>query len=684
MISGVNHSNRRLTKETWDEIFRCKESFLNNQGMDNRCPEGELYDELYASWERSRNIKIDPHMDLAKPHLSPAEFKDTLEKNRLLIEIIKPLFQTFANLAVLNSGFIIYLCDENGAFLAQEGEMMRVANKGLIWNEQTIGTCVHSMCKRLKEPVQLWGPEHYNTSLQNIIASAAPILDEAGEVMAVLVLSQPFEKPWLATSQNLCAHTLALITALAIAVEALLKLNRTNKKIKESYDNLKKANEKTRALSDTLENVFSIIDEGIITVDQSGWIIHINKEGTRILKLRDNEIGKVNINNYLCNGSNLMRWIKDGKKVDVEETLCIGKEEERAFIINIRPIENEAGEIAAVLKLTSIEKVNSLAINRSGSVASYTFADIKGEDKGIKASIALAKRFARADENILLSGESGTGKELFAQAIHNAYRPQGPFMAVNCAAIPRELIESELFGYEGGSFTGAEHSGKPGKIELANGGTLFLDEIGDLPLELQAVLLRTIEDKQVMRIGGRRYKKVDFRLITATNKDLIKMINEKQYREDLYFRLSVLTVNIPPLRSRGNDIEILCKLFIEHYCKKQGRKILRLSPDVLDKLKKYRWPGNVRQLQNTIIYAVNTAEDDYINLENLPQYILLDTDSLLDDVKGGEVLRLENLEKAAIGKALLLTNNHLLSAAETLGISRSTLYRKLKEYNLKY
>lgn len=264
-------------------------------------------------------------------------------------------------------------------------------------------------------------------------------------------------------------------------------------------------------------------------------------------------------------------------------------------------------------------------------------------------------------------------------------------MAVNCAAMPRELIESELFGYEGGSFTGAERSGRPGKIELAHGGTLFLDEIGDMPLELQAVLLRTLEDKQVMRIGGQRYKDVDFRLIAATNKNIYKMVKENQFREDLYFRLSVLTINIPPLRERSKvDIELLSKYFVENYCKKMGWPVNEISPAAQSIINEYDWPGNVRQLQNAMIYAVNTAQGDVIKPEHLPSYILLDTaplkfEDIIDTTSDNlEMLRMENIEKAAIKMALLKANNNVPAAAEILNISRSTLYRKLKDYNIEY
>jgi len=681
-LSDDFHNN--ISEKSWEEILSYKKDFLQNVAADP-CDNEHMNKEVGASWLRSRELGINPFMEVNKSYLSSKQYRQTMEKNRLIIEIARPMVNTFKVMTLLTSGYILYLCDKDGAFLLQEGDMMRVPTESLVWNEYTIGTNVHSLCVRLKRPVQLMGPEHYCVALENIIASAAPILDKSGEVVATLILGQPLiDRPWLESFKNFRTQTLALITSLAAAVEVQIRLHINNEKLKESNLNLKIVNDKLTTSHCTLETTFAFIDEGIISIDRTGIIIHINKEGIRMLKLNSDEIGSINIEKFLCCQSKIMDLVMKGKNIDVEESICLA-DDEHTYMVNIRPIVNsDTNQVeSAVLKLTQIEKINALAVNRSGSIASYSFKDILGENKEFKKSIAIAQRFANLPENILMIGESGTGKELFAQAIHNTYRPQGTFMAVNCAAMPRELIESELFGYEGGSFTGAERNGRPGKIELAHGGTLFLDEIGDMPLEIQAVLLRTLEDKQVMRIGGRRYKKVDFRLVAATNKDLYKMVKEHQYREDLYFRLSVLTINIPPLRKRGNDIEVLSKLFIENYCKKQGRKIQQISPAALTKINGYEWPGNVRQLQNAMIYAVNTAQDNLIKPENLPNYILLDScPIILDEVTDTKMLRLENLEKVAIEKALLHANNYLPDAAEILGISRSTLYRKLKEYNI--
>jgi transcriptional regulator with PAS, ATPase and Fis domain len=304
--------------------------------------------------------------------------------------------------------------------------------------------------------------------------------------------------------------------------------------------------------------------------------------------------------------------------------------------------------------------------------------------------IEIARKFAHLDANILIQGESGTGKEMFAQAIHHESRSSGPFVAVNCGAIPANLIESELFGYEGGSFTGAERRGRAGKLELADGGTLFLDEIGDMPLELQPVLLRVLEEKRLMRIGGNRYVPVNFRLITATNKNLYEQVENNQFRQDLYYRLKVLQIDIPPLRDRSSDILELANYFIRVIAQKQ-----LIVPPVLSDLAtiyllNYHWPGNVRQLENSMLYAVNVCEDNIIRPEDLPQEITSGIDLNLPVNTGTQLhmaqpltnLSMKDMERIMITQALEQTKYNVSEAAVLLGMSRSTLYRKIKEYQL--
>ncbi len=306
----------------------------------------------------------------------------------------------------------------------------------------------------------------------------------------------------------------------------------------------------------------------------------------------------------------------------------------------------------------------------------------------------MVKNFAGLDANILIQGESGTGKEVFAQAIHNESRPNQPFIAVNCAAIPKSLIESELFGYEGGAFTGAERQGRPGKIELANGGTLLLDEIGDMPLELQPVLLRVLEEKSVMRVGGRRYLPVDFRLITVSNKKLTDLVKNQQFREDLYYRLAVFAVNIPPLRERRADVISLAKYFINSIARDQQKSAPVLSDSAMYCLLQYSWPGNIRQLKNTMLWAVTMATNGIINVADLPEemssamvdpehnLVACQMDAIPGNIKSRPELSLKEMEKITIMQALLQSGNKISEAATLLGMSRSTLYRKIKSYGL--
>ncbi|NLO96520.1 MAG: sigma 54-interacting transcriptional regulator, partial [Peptococcaceae bacterium] len=370
-----------------------------------------------------------------------------------------------------------------------------------------------------------------------------------------------------------------------------------------------------------------------------------------------------------------------------------GKKE--PYMFNIHPIINPTSKTmdVAIIRLYHTSKVNALVNSVVGARAKFTFQDIVGESEGIKKAKYLAERFADSPENILLIGESGTGKELFVQAIHNKSRPNGPFIAINCAAMPRNLIESELFGYEPGAFTGANKNGSPGKIELANGGTLFLDEIGDMPIELQAVLLRVLEDKQVTRIGGKYSRAVDFRLVAATNKNLLELVEQKSFREDLYFRLSVIRIEIPPLRQRPEDILLLAEHFVQSYSQKMNLPTPEISDAVRQIIQEYHWPGNVRQLENAMIYAVNMAQGGIIQPECLPNEIFRATNkksshtqqatSNQATLRISDLLSYQESEAIVIRNALARTSGNITSACKLLKISKATMYKKMKEYGIK-
>jgi len=320
--------------------------------------------------------------------------------------------------------------------------------------------------------------------------------------------------------------------------------------------------------------------------------------------------------------------------------------------------------------------------------AKYSWETIIGNSLPLQNVKELASKAAQTDSNVLIVGESGTGKELFAHAIHNdSKRFDGPFVKINCAAIPKDLLESELFGYEEGAFTGAKKNGKIGKFELSNGGTIFLDEIGDMPLDMQVKILRVLQEKEIERIGGTKTIPINSRIIAATNRDLEKSIREKKFREDLYYRLNVVNIEVPPLRDRRDDLEVLTLNLMEKISSNLGRYISNITVEALDCLKQYNWPGNIRELENIIERAINLTDTETIELQHLPLFMIAYSDSEEEDLLEGPLpsslkAAVEEVEKSTIIKSLKAVGYNKLKAAKILGISRTSLYEKIEKYQI--
>lgn len=315
--------------------------------------------------------------------------------------------------------------------------------------------------------------------------------------------------------------------------------------------------------------------------------------------------------------------------------------------------------------------------------APVSFGSIVGRSPSLRRVVEVARRVAEGDSTVLVHGESGTGKELFARAIHQASPRAGrSFVAVNCGAIPEGLVESELFGYDRGAFTGADPRGKPGKFELADGGTLFLDEVGDLPLSLQVKLLRALQERQIERLGGRTPVRVDVRVIAASNRPLERLVEEGRFRLDLFYRLNVIPLHLPPLRDRHEDIPPLAQHFLCRLASSLTRCPEGFTPAAMRLLVSYSWPGNVRELQNAVEFAANMCQDSLIGPEDLPPYVRGDFPPVPDHFR---TLDLRTLEKRAILEALERYGTSLQGkrlAARALGISVATLYRKVERYSL--
>jgi len=306
----------------------------------------------------------------------------------------------------------------------------------------------------------------------------------------------------------------------------------------------------------------------------------------------------------------------------------------------------------------------------------YRFENIIAKSPRMQQVIEVIKVVAKSNATVLITGESGTGKELVARAVHSqSYRKDKPFIAVSCAALPETLLESELFGHEKGSFTGA-HAQRKGKFETANKGTIFLDEIGEMSANIQVHLLRVLEEKEFSRVGGNELIKVDVRVVSATNKDMKQAVADGQFREDLYYRLNVVTIELPPLRERKEDIPLLAQHFLKKFAMENQKEIIDFSPEATDFLLKYEWPGNVRELENAIERAVILAKNPYIETADLPQESL----TLAQSVLSGK--NLEEIEKDHIINVINEAGGNYSKAARILGVSRATLYNKIKAYKL--
>lgn len=419
------------------------------------------------------------------------------------------------------------------------------------------------------------------------------------------------------------------------------------------------------------------VDEGISACDENGIITYINKSACNMLNTTKTEMIGQKLSD-LSSNSILVKVVESNNSyLDVDYFL--EHKDKRVHLINSAyPVYDKNNKLIGAVDIhKKIKRSIKLATDLGGYVANYKFEDFIGESKGLSDAIDISKKFAGSNKNVLIIGDSGTGKELFAQSIHNhSVRNEGPFVAINCASYPKDLFESELFGYEEGAFTGAKKGGKTGKFELASGGTLFLDEIGEMPLNLQAKLLRIIESKKMSRIGGNKKIDIDVRIISATNRNLEEMVANNSFREDLYYRLKVLYLYLEPLKNRENDIFILCDYFINKFSKDSAKNILGLNDEARDYVSSYDWPGNIRELENIISLSLFYCEGNYITKEDLIKSGLkIISSNNIDNSSKNK--KLSTITNEIILKTLEKNNGNKKKTAEELGISRNTIYRIL-------
>ncbi len=449
--------------------------------------------------------------------------------------------------------------------------------------------------------------------------------------------------------------------------------------------------------------VLENINDGILISDSSLNIVFINKTATLILGVKPQDVLGNNIESL--NSEFKVNLLLQSQETLVKNVISINNSE-ITLIRGLIELNRDSFASYIILQkqdhfedehmhmfLDYMEKTmlkgrrkpvnESLDEQYKRGTARYCFKNIVGNNQSLIKQKEMASKAARTISTVLITGESGTGKEMFAHAIHNlSPRCQGPFIKVNSAAVPETLLESELFGYAEGAFTGALKEGKPGKFELADQGTIFLDEIADMSLSMQAKLLRVLQEKEVERVGGTSATKVDVRVIAATNQDLPQLVIQNKFREDLYYRLNVIVLNLCPLRERSDDIALLSNAILRRLNHKLGTQVENINNEVLRHFSVYDWPGNVRELENTIERAINFCDGNTIDTSNIPTHILSKPQP--GPVKPLNTLEkmLEQHEKEVISSTLQSCGGNKSRAARTLDIHRSVLYRKMNKYNI--
>lgn len=441
---------------------------------------------------------------------------------------------------------------------------------------------------------------------------------------------------------------------------------------------------------------------GITILDKDGIIIFRNRVNEEISGIKNNDILGKHFSVVPKRRKELLEVLKTGvSELGMPYSTIDGKN----AVIHRFPLLDDNNKIIGAMSITICKDVKEIQdilvkynliksklnyyekeIQKLRS-AKYSFSNIIGEGEKIEFTIKLAKKYANSNSPILITGNSGTGKEIFSHAIHQVSpRRSAPFIIINCPSIPGELLESELFGYAPGAFSGALKGGKVGKFEMANKGTIFLDEISSLNLQIQPKLLRVLQDHKIERLGDNKQIEIDFRVISATNKNLETLVNEGVFREDLYYRLSVLKIDMPPLRERKEDIRPLCEHFIRSFRRENGLMVWEIDENVFDVFHNWSWPGNIRELRNVLESAANSTETERIEVEHLPVYLIeglskSENGNILSEVN---VLRhaKENKERSLLESALIKTNWNKSKTARQLGISRPLLYALIKKYRL--
>ena len=654
-MSDLSGFGALYTKRLWEQ-------FTN--GQDIACD--ALPDYVYKAWMICREHKLNPK-DIPEPRrLSRAELDVLRAEYATLLEIAHPVLDMI-KISTSNTRPIVILTAANGVILDVAGDESSLSAQeafynapGVAWDENVMGPRATTLTMREKKPLSLMGYEHYFEIFHDSLCYAAPIFDHDQNIVASISIASSLKKYH--------PHTMAMLTAAAGNIS--IQLHKKDAESKKNY------------LSSLIYSICNALPEGIVALDMNNTVTYVNDAAEQIFARPFSSLAGKPVGELIHNTSHdeLLRVISLRKQnhltVHVRD-----KSIENKYVCRIQPLFGHGNAtIGMTLFLASDKQVATGITQVGGNRAYYQFEDILGDSPALQHCVALARKVAKKATRILITGESGTGKELFAQAVHNAGpRRSGPFVAISCASIPRELVEAELFGYVAGAFTGASKSGSMGKFELAQNGTLFLDEINSLPMEAQGKLLRALQQNEIVRVGGTTPIPVNAHVITASNVSLSQLVASRRFREDLLYRINSVEIQIPPLRERPGDTEILIRHFIAKLARSQNR-VVRISPPWLKAMLEYSWSGNVRELENACEYSMILCEGDTLRETHLPPSLYVAEKNA--QFAHAQCEHVDDAYKKWLCNALQACGGNISEAAVRLGVSRGTLYRKMKKYKL--
>jgi len=620
---------------------------------------------IAESWVRSRNLGVDPNQISPGSQLDHRAYRKQIAKDNQLINLASPILENLFD-SFGGSRYIVSLYDVDGYHLIRlaQPEDLRVREKhglqlGVCYDEHSLGTTGFSLAKRLKRTVRMSGCEHYNSILHHISGVYAPISHpKSKKILGVIAVGGKVfvEYP----------HAESIVVAAGTAVENLIELDEAKREM--------------AIYSESLQIAIDSLEDGVIVVGHDGRIREMNRAARHAIDFdyyanKPAQLADIPQCHALAE---IVSQLLENPDTELAQTEFQSKGQ--VYLISAKSIKQQFRDAGAVLiQLKNIKTLSKMLYDATVDHPRYRLESIIGSSRAIAEIKSLVQVAARTDAPVIVEGESGTGKELVAQAIHNAgYRKKYPFVDVNCASIPTELIESTIFGHMKGSFTGAIRT-HLGKFELAHKGTLFLDEIGDMPNTMQAKMLKAIEDGKIERLGGEKAISVDVRIIAATNRDITALIGQGAFREDLFFRLNVFRIVIPPLRRRIEDIPALTRGIIKEFFPQSEKLVPKISKKYMERLKNHDWPGNVRELRNAIQFSIARLSGDTLKAKHLDHFFHLKTKRIspVPDT-GPRNQKLAEITRQVIQASLEEHQGNKSEAARALGISRATLYRKLE------